>query len=202
MEIHSYPSQSETVCYNEGEDRDSLLYDAIALANNRGGTIYCGINRKGKVRGIEPDAVVKSFEFRLKECANSEISWTWDKVIINSKLIVIIQIDESTKLISLDCNAGDKKVYYRLQEHTVLASKIIVRLIHLKKGKLQIEVSVDSEDVNRIIDEVHSTAGITLSQLYKKVDLPKSKIDSILPDLLFIGEIGLRWNNDSIEFIS
>lgn len=202
MEIHSYPSQSETVCYNEGEDCDSLLYDAIALANNRGGTIYCGINRKGKARGIEPDAIIKSFEFRLEECSNSEIYWTWEKVIINSKFIVIIQIDESTKLISLDCNAGDKKVYYRLKEHTVLASKIIVRLIHLKKGKLQIEVSVDSEDVNRIIDEVHSTAGITLSQLYKKVDLPKSKIDSILPDLLFIGKIGLRWNNDSIEFIS
>lgn len=202
MEIHSYPSQSENVCYNEGEDCDSLLFDAIALANNRGGTIYCGINRKGKVRGVEPDAVIKSFEVRLKECCNSEISWEWEKVIIHSKFIVIIQIDESTKLISVDCDAGHKKVYYRLQEHTVLASKIILRLIHLKKGKLQIDASVDSDDVSRIIDEVHSTAGITLSQLYKKVDLPKSKIDSILPDLLFKARIGARFNQDSIEFIS
>lgn len=201
MAVGSFPKACETVCYNAGLDLVEVIRDICALVNNQGGEIYCGVNEKLKIIGVEPISFMYNLNLLIELIVPSDVERSFEKMIIKNKYIIKLKVDSSIELVSIVSDTKEKSIFYRLENQTVLASKIISKWILLKKGIIECK-ELNNEVNKQVTTVINSFKSLTLSQLYSKIDLPKSTIDGILPVLLYLNEISIIYSNERFEFIS
>lgn len=197
-----FPPESEMVSYNDCKDFNELLKDLCALANNQGGTIYCGVNSKGKTIGIDPTYFQEQLHLHLKTTLTPLIPLEKEIVLTGHKYIVLLKVEKSDRIISFNTTKQESKVYFRLGTHSVEVSKILLSLIKLQKGILISKIDINENAQNELVNLVRTSNGISLSQIYLQSNLSKREIDKLLPYLIHQNQISLQWSNDKIEFIS
>ena len=198
----SYPSQGELVSYNDCIDFNELLKDICALANNQGGTIYCGMNAKGKIIGIDPTYFSEQLSEYLKMTLPPFISLENEIVLEGHKFIVLLKVEKSDRIVFFRIAEQKSKVYFRLGARSVEASKILLSLIKIEKGISIPKIILDEKTQNELVNLVKTSNGISLSQIYLQSHLSKQEIDKLLPYLIHLNQISLQWSNDKIQFIS
>lgn len=198
----SYPSQGELVSYNDCIDFNELLKDICALANNQGGTIYCGMNAKGKIIGIDPTYFSEQLSEHLKMTLTPFISLENEIVLEGHKFIVLLKVEKSDRIVFFRIAEQKSKVYFRLGARSVEASKILLSLIKIEKEISTPKIILDEKAQNELVNLVKMSNGISLSQIYLQSHLSKQEIDKFLPSLIHLNQISLQWSNDKIQFIS
>ena len=154
----------------------------VSFTNNRGGSLLIGVNTKGKVVGVFPDSEI-SFLEKVNDFIEGEIIFNYHVHQIKHHFVIEVFIPESA--LPLKFKSDFQNAYcYRINTNSVMANKILTTFLNLKKFSKIIEFN----ELHSIVLDVLN-AKITLSMLYKSIDLKPKKIDQILSELIYLDKV-------------
>ncbi len=112
---------------------EKIAKEMIAFANSKGGKIFFGVDDDKSIKGVESEkGELELISTAAKFYCEPEIEFTTEILLIKNKDVVVVDILESRKkphrLIS-DAEEGDMKVYIRLNDKSILASKETVKIL-------------------------------------------------------------------------
>lgn len=166
-------------------DEFAIIQLLTSFANSSGGSLFIGINKKGKIIGCNPEQVLDDVLHYINMYAKPILHITSKTHQHNHKFVLEIAIPKSVyPHQALDVNF--KSDYYiRYNATTFKANKIIRRFLYLKI-KILSENNLNSLVINeQLLSFVSSkTSGISLSQIYLSLTDPKKSIDESLSILL------------------
>lgn len=169
---------------------EKIAKSLVAFANNRGGQLLIGVADDGTIRGVKSEdeeryMITKSAHQYCKPAIEPE----FEEVYVDNKLVLVAKIAQSdTKPhYALD---GNKKwwVYFRVNDKSILASKIIVDV--LKSGNAeQGQLITYTEQEQKLLKYLGNEGRITLKQFSKLTrsshkQAQKILVSFILADLI------------------
>ncbi len=133
---------------------EKMAKEMIALANTRGGYIIIGIDDNRKVYGVESE---KSETELIKQCVEQYVEPVLDYQIsyfdIEGKEVVVCSIPESKykphriQDYQPELNINSAKVYIRVRDKSVLASKEMIKIMQSKvESKPLINYKIGKEE--------------------------------------------------------
>lgn len=110
-----------------------IAKEMIAFANSKGGSILFGIDDDKSVVGVESEkGELELIATAAKFYCEPEIDFDTDIMLLKRKDIVVVNIEESRtkphRLVT-DDESGEQKVYVRLNDKSILASKETVKIL-------------------------------------------------------------------------
>lgn len=181
------------------DDQKKIARTLAAYANSGGGTLLIGVKDNGKIAGIYPEE-----EFHMIEGAASlycfpAIDFTSTVLQEGRHLVLKIDVEHSEirhKAIDED---GNKAYYYRLEDHTVRGNKILDRIWVIEKQGLP-QPAQFSEDELSILRVLREEEELSISKIYRKLDISKNKIDRFIAALVVWDIVGINVTNAGIRY--
>ncbi|HMQ68265.1 MAG TPA: ATP-binding protein [Ignavibacteria bacterium] len=111
---------------------EKIAKEMIAFANSKGGKILFGIDDDKTVKGVESEkGELELISTAARFYCEPEIEFTTEIMLFKSKDIVIVDVKESKikphRLVTE--NEDEQKVYVRLNDKSILASKETIRIL-------------------------------------------------------------------------
>lgn len=171
---------------NTGKIAKSL----VAFANNKGGKLLIGVADDGSIKGVKSEEEEKYMILTAAhQFCKPAIEPNFEEIYVDDKLVLVANIPESdTKPhYALD---DDKKwwAYIRIDDKSVLASKIIVEVLkndHKDSGVL-ISYSDNEKKLLEFLNENHK---ITLKEYSKLLRCSYRKAQKIIVNLILANVI-------------
>ena len=172
----------------------------IAFANTKGGHILFGVDDDGSIVGVESE---KSEVDLIREAGMHfcvpEIEPAIDIVPFNGKDVVVATIDESDQKPHYYAgesngypNGEGTRVYIRVNEKTVMASKEVVKILRNERPDappMRIEIGENEKRLFRYLDE-HER--ITAKEFSKLVNISQHRASRILVALVRAGVVRIH----------
>lgn len=175
--------RNETVEFLSTIDEISdLAKVAVSMANNKGGSIFLGINSKGKLIGILPEPEIKLIE-EIYNFVEGKI--VFESVLHQIKHYLILEISISKVELPLKLKTQKGSFYYfRVGDETLEANKIIASYLNLRKYKKSIVLTSEHLILLELMEVKRN-----LSLLYKSVNLKQKSVDSLLSELIYLNKV-------------
>ena len=167
---------------------EKIAKSLVAFANNRGGQLLIGVADDGSIKGVKSEdeeryMITKS----AHQFCKPALEPTFEEVYVDDKLVLIVNIAKSDikPHYALDEN---KKwwVYFRVNDKSILASKIIVDV--LKKNNQESGQLIKYDDAEKKLFEYLDTEGrITLNHFSKITRSSHRKAQKIIVGLILAG---------------
>lgn len=169
---------------------EKIAKSLVAFANNKGGKLLIGVADDGSIKGVKSEEEEK---YMILTSANQfckpAIEPYFEEIYVEDKLVLVVNIQESdTKPhYALD---DQKKwwAYIRIDDKSVLASKIIVEVLkqdHKDKGVL---ISY-SDNEKKLLEYLEANNRITLKDYSKLLRCSYRKAQKILVSLILTNVI-------------
>lgn len=171
----------------EINDLVDLAKVCAAFANRNGGSVFIGVNEKGKLIGVNPDPELKLIQ-EIHEFIDGELKVKIITHTVKHYYLIEIKISQSGIPILVKPIDGVKVFYYRVGKNTVEANKIMERYLNLRKFRNLINESNNHKELLLKLDERQ----LNLSSLYKLIDLKPKEIDKIIAELLYLGKLEIQ----------
>jgi predicted HTH transcriptional regulator len=182
------------------DNQKKIARTLAACANTDGGSLLIGVKDNGKIAGINPEE-----EFHMIQGAATlfckpalEFSHTiWQEEL---KLVLEISIEPQAKknIHALD-DDGKWKIYFRHEDKTLLANKILLKVWRF--NDLHVEKPAILEDKYlEILQIIEKNEQVTLSQLYKFSSLKKNEIDHYLALFIYWGNVKYVYQNEQFRY--
>jgi len=176
---------------NSQQDRIISSFEEIEFArkitslnNTSGGKLLIGINEKGKVIGVYPKDELENIPIVIANFCSNSLIFSSEVIEFKNKLIVILTIQKTLKTAALSKD-NTLDYYYRIEQNTYIANKIIEKLWRFERDK-PIVSPCTIEDEKLVLSHAINH---TLSQLYTRTKLSKSVVDLTISWLLFTKKI-------------
>lgn len=181
------------------DDQKKIARTLSAFANTDGGKLLIGVKDNGKINGVNPEEEFYMIEGAAQLHCKPEVQFeskVWQE---GHHLVLEINVEPSeTKHLSR--TEDDKwKYYVRVDDHTLLANKIIVRGWKLLKHGAERPVQFD-EDTERMIRVIQNEEPVTLSKLYRKSDLPMRRVDELLTYLVYWDVVAMEMDETGTRY--
>lgn len=169
------------------DDAKKIARTLAAFANTDGGRLLIGVKDNGKVVGINPEEEFHVIQGAAAMYCKPELTVKTQIMQDDHKLVLEVTVDEvmSKPVKALD-DDGQWKTYVRREDHTLLASKILIGVWKKMRTKTSTPQAFD-KDEQLILNTIKEAGEITLSKLYRDTKLKKAYVDRLL--ILFI-----TWN--------
>lgn len=165
-----------------------------SFANTKGGIILFGVDDDGKIVGVESE---KSEHDLIKESAGFYCEPPIDIGIkfvpYNQKEVIVVTVDESEEkphyVIDDD---GEQKVFIRVNDNTVLASKEVIKVLrdeHPDKSGLMLSIG---ENEKRLFKYFETATRITVPEFSKLINVSIRRASRILTTLVRVGVIRIH----------
>ncbi|WP_443947306.1 helix-turn-helix domain-containing protein [Pedobacter sp. AW1-32] len=169
---------------------EKIAKSLVAFANNRGGRLLIGVADDGTIKGVKSEEEEKYMILTAAhQFCKPAIEPFFEEVYVDDKLILIVNIPESdTKPhYALD---DQKKwwAYIRIDDKSVLASKIIVDVLKHEQYQTGVMISY-SENEKKLLEFLSENERITLKQFSKMLRCSYRKAQKILVNLLLTNVI-------------
>ncbi len=166
------------------DDQRKIARTLAAFANSHGGSLLIGVKDNGKITGVNPEEEYHMIEGAASMFTKPEVSFeskTWQE---GHHYILEIVVEKSeVKHKALD-DDGRFRSYVRVEDHTLLGSKILEKIWRLEKHGVNRPESFD-QDTLELIQTIRELQRVTISKLYRSLSLSKSKVDGIISVLVF-----------------
>lgn len=171
-------------------NKEKIAKSLVAFANNKGGTLLIGVADDGTIKGVKSEEEEKYMITRAAhQYCRPALEPQFEEIYLDDKLVLAATIPESdTKPhYALD----DKKqwwVYYRVQDKSVLASKVMIEVIKQKHQENGARI-VYTDKERKLLTYLDTEEKITLKQFCKMTRCSHKKAQQILVNLILAGLI-------------
>ena len=182
------------------DDQKKIARTIVAFANSEGGSLLIGVKDNGKIIGVDPEEETHMIEGAVELYCFPKVQYQVSLLQHKHKLVLMVKIEKSQNILhkAIDEN-GNKKEYLRIADKTVQANKVIASYLRLKlKGMMRPEV-FDDETI-MFLKLFRDDEIFTLSKLYRNSTLSKSRIDQLLPQLIYWNIVEFKTQESGIGF--
>jgi predicted HTH transcriptional regulator len=166
---------------------EKIAKEMIAFANSKGGKILFGIDDDKTVKGVESEkGELELISTAARFYCEPEIEFSTEILLYKSKDIVVVDILESNtkphRLITE--NEDEQKVYVRLNDKSILASKETVRILrnsNVDSPPLKVYIG-DMEKT--LFDFLNQNEKITVKGFKKLVNISERRASRTLVNLV------------------
>lgn len=169
---------------------EKIAKTLVAFANNQGGRLLIGVADDGSIKGVKSEEEEK---YMVNKAAHQfckpAIEPRFEEYLVDDKLVLVAEIPKSDVKphYALD-EQGKWWVYFRVQDKTVLASKILIDV--LKKNNHDEGTLISYSEQEKILLEYLDANGrITLKEFSKLTRSAYRKAQKIIVNLILSGII-------------
>jgi len=169
----------------------------IAFANTKGGRILFGVDDDGTIVGVESEKTeIELLELASVQFCDPPLRPLIEIVPFNGRDVIVATVEESrTKphmYLGEDEDTGDTRVYIRVNDKTVLASKEVAKILRDERPDGEpLEISI-GENERRLFRYLEQHERITLRQFSKLVNISERRAGRILVKLVRAGVIRIH----------
>ncbi|MGE6219251.1 AlbA family DNA-binding domain-containing protein [Nubsella zeaxanthinifaciens] len=169
---------------------DKIAKTLVAFANNKGGKLLIGVADDGSIKGVKSEEEEK---YMISKAAHQyckpALEPRFEEYLVDDKLVLVAEIPKSDLKphYALDDN-GKWWVYFRVQDKTVLASKILIEV--LKRDSAEEGTLIQySEQEKLLLNYLNSHGRITLKEFSKLTRSAYKKAQKVIVNLILSGII-------------
>ena len=162
----------------------------VAFANNQGGQLLIGVSDNGTITGVKSEdeekyMILKSAHQYCKPAIEPE----FEEIYVEEKLVLVVKINasETKPHYALD-DHQQWWVYYRVEDKSVLASKIIVDILK-KENRENGQLIAYTEHEKKLFAYLEKEGRITLKQFSKLTRSSNRHAQKVLVNLILTGII-------------
>jgi len=169
---------------------EKIAKTLVAFANNKGGKLLIGVADDGSIKGVKAEEEEK---YMINKAAHQfckpAIEPSFEEYIIDDKLVLVAEIPRSdTKPHYALDEQGKWWVYFRIQDKSVLASKILIEVLK-KDGENEGAFIAYSEQEKLLLKYLEANGRITLKEFSKLTRSAYKKAQKIIVNLILSGII-------------
>lgn len=176
---------------------EKIAKSMIAFANTKGGSILFGVDDDGRIVGVESEKTeVELLEEAGSRYCDPPITPQLEIIPFNGKDVIVATVQESKEkphqYLGANEDGGERKVYIRVKDKSVLASKEVVKILRDERpdGKpLQLSIG---ENERRLFRYLEVYEKITLKQFCHLVNISERRASRILVELVRAGVIRIH----------
>ena len=177
---------------------EKIAKELIAFANTKGGMILFGVDDDGTIYGVPSE---KSEIDLIREAARDFCEPPIDPIVqvieLNRKDVVVAIVEESrTKPHRLqdyrDVLSRDAKVYIRINDKSVIASREVVRILESENPDSEPLSIIIGENERRLFKYLEEKERITVRDYSKLVNISERRASRILVNLVRAGVIRIH----------
>lgn len=162
------------------DDSKKIARTLCAFANSKGGRLLIGVKDNGKITGVDPNEeihmIIAAAEMYCKPALIVE-SKVWQE---DMKLVLDIWVPKSADRPVMAFNEeGVLRAYVRVDDSTLLANKILLG-VWRRAGFSNDRPQHFGENEISLLKCFSFDEGLTLSKIYRSVNLKKKEIDALL----------------------
>ena len=169
---------------------EKIAKSLVAFANNKGGQLLIGVSDDGVIRGVKSEdeeryMITKSAHQYCKPAIEPE----FEEIYVDDKLVLVVKIAASD--IKPHYALDEQKnwwVYYRVNDKSILASKVIVDVIK-KSSESVPNVIRYTEQEQKLFEYLTQEGRITLKQFSKLTRSSYRQAQKVLVSLILGGII-------------
>lgn len=169
---------------------EKIAKTLVAFANNKGGKLLIGVADDGTIKGVKAEEEEK---YMINKAAHQfckpAIEPYFEEYIVDDKLVLVAEIprSDSKPHYALD-EQGKWWVYFRVQDKSVLASKILIEVLK-KDGDNEGTLIAYSEQEKLLLEYLGKNGRITLKEFSKLTRSAYKKAQKIIVNLILSGII-------------
>lgn len=167
---------------------EKIAKEMIAFANSKGGKILFGIDDDKSIKGVESEkGELELISTAARFHCEPEILFSTEIILFKSKDIVIVDIQESKtkphRLITENID-NDQKVYVRLNDKSILASKETIRILrNSNEDSPALKVYIGDME-KALFDFLNQNEKITVKGFKKLVNISERRASRTLVNLV------------------
>jgi predicted HTH transcriptional regulator len=167
---------------------EKIAKSLVAFANNKGGQLLIGVADDGTIKGVKSEdeeryMITKSAHQFCRPAIEPE----FEEIYVDDKLVLVVKIASSDTKPHYALDEHKKWwVYYRVNDKSILASKIIVDVIKKSNDKNG-QLITYTEDEKKLFEHLQSEGRITLKQFSKLTRNSYRQAQKILVSLILSG---------------
>lgn len=171
---------------NTGKIAKSL----VAFANNKGGKLLVGVADDGSIKGVKSEEEEKYMILTsAHQFCKPAIEPDFEEIYVDDKLVLVVNIPESdTKPHYALDDEGKWWAYIRIDDKSVLASKIIVEVLKNDYKEKGVLISY-SDNEKKLLQYLDENERITLKEFSKLMRSSYRKAQKILVNLILTNVI-------------
>jgi predicted HTH transcriptional regulator len=178
---------------------EKIARTIISFANTKGGTILFGVDDDGSIVGVESEkSEIELIRIAGKEFCDPALEPPLDIVPVNGRDVIACHVIESrTKphyfLGPQDRTNGENtRVYVRVRDHTLMASKEVVRILQNENPDAPpLHVAI-GENERRLFRHLEEHDRITVREFGRLVNVSDRRASRILVQLVRAGVIRIH----------
>jgi len=161
------------------DDSKKIARTLCAFANTAGGRLLIGVKDNGKVAGVDPNEEIHMIQAAAEMYCSPKLEFeskVWQE---DMKLVLDIWIPKSDKkpVMAFD-EEGRMRAYVRVQDSTLMANKILLGVWKREQFPNDRPQQFGEKEIELLRNI--PIEGVTLSKLYRSVQLNKREIDNLL----------------------
>lgn len=169
---------------------EKIAKTLVAFANNRGGKLLIGVADDGSIKGVKAEEEEK---YMISKAAHQfckpAIEPYFEEYVVDDKLVLMVNIPKSdTKPHYALDDDGKWWVYFRVQDKSVLASKILIDVLK-KDGQAEGTLIQYSDQEKALLSYLNDHGRITLKEFSKLTRSAYKKAQKIIVSLILSGII-------------
>ncbi|MDQ8005441.1 MAG: ATP-binding protein [Pedobacter sp.] len=169
---------------------EKIAKTLVAFANNKGGKLLIGVADDGTIKGVKAEEEEK---YMINKAAHQfckpAIEPIFEEYMVDDKLVLVAEIPRSdTKPHYALDEQGKWWVYFRVQDKSVLASKILIEVLK-KDGDNEGTLIAYTEQEKLLLEYLGENGRITLKEFSKLTRSAYKKAQKIIVNLILSGII-------------
>lgn len=169
---------------------EKIAKTLVAFANNQGGRLLIGVADDGSIKGVKSEEEEK---YMVNKAAHQfckpAIEPRFEEYLVDDKLVLVAEIPKSDikPHYALD-EQGKWWVYFRVQDKTVLASKILIDVLKKDNHEEGTFISYSAQE-KILLEYLDANGRITLKEFSKLTRSAYRKAQKIIVNLILSGII-------------
>jgi predicted HTH transcriptional regulator len=172
---------------------EKIARTMVSFANNKGGRLLIGVADDGTIKGVKSEDEERYMITKAAHLyARPALEPVFEEVYVDDKLVLIVDTPESTlKPHYALAEDGKWRVYVRVKDKSVLASKIVVDVLKRSTENTGVLIEYSSKEKS-LLEHLEKTTRITVKEYCDLIKVGRRAAQRILVNMVLSGIIRIH----------